>query len=69
MTRPKQNINEYFVGDVVLVSDKLFHDLHKSIIAVVVEKNDPTLYRVLLQAMDEPVWISYQMIKEVIYRQ
>lgn len=69
MPRPKQNINEYFVGDVVLVSDKLFHDLHKSKIAVVVEKNDPTLYRVLLQVMDEPVWISYQMIKEVIYRQ
>ena len=69
MSRPKQNINEYFVGDVVVLSDKLFHELHKSKIAVVVEKHDLTLYKVLIQGMDEPVWISYSNIKEVIYRQ
>jgi len=69
MSRSKQNINEYFVGDVVVLSDKLFHELHKSKIAIVVEKHDLTLYKVLIQSMDEPVWISYSNIKEVIYRQ
>jgi uncharacterized membrane-anchored protein YitT (DUF2179 family) len=69
MPRSKQNINEYFVGDVVVLSDKLFHELHKSKIAIVVEKHDLTLYKVLIQSMDEPVWISYSNIKEVIYRQ
>ena len=69
MSRPKQNINEYFVGDVVVLSDKLFYELYKSKIAVVVEKHDLTLYKVLIQGMDEPVWISYSNIKEVIYRQ
>lgn len=69
MPRSKQNTNEYFVGDVVVLSDKLFHELHKSKIAVVVEKHDLTLYKVLIQGMDEPVWISYSNIKEVIYRQ
>lgn len=69
MSRSKQNINEYFVGDVVVLSDKLFYELHKSKIAVVVEKHDLTLYKVFIQGMDEPVWISYSNIKEVIYRQ
>lgn len=69
MSHSKQNINEYFVGDVIVLSDKLLHELHKSKIAVVVEKHDLTLYKVLIQGMDEPVWISYSNIKEVIYRQ
>lgn len=69
MSHPRQNINEYFVGDVVVLSDKLFHELRKSKIAIVVEKHDLTLYKVLIQSMDEPVWISYSNIKEVIYRQ
>lgn len=69
MPHSKQNANEYFVGDVVVLSDKLFHELHKSKIAVVVEKHDLTLYKVLIQGMTEPVWISYSNIKEVIYRQ
>ena len=69
MQHSKQNANEYFVGDVVVLSDKLFHELHKSKIAVVVEKHDLTLYKVLIQGMAEPVWISYSNIKEVIYRQ
>jgi hypothetical protein len=65
----QQNKTEYYIGDIVVLSDKLYHELHKSKIAVVIEKHDLTLYKVLIQGMNEPVWISYSNIKEAIYRQ